>query len=828
MHGAATVAFMRCRLPAGVAAVGAAALLALSANAAAKDYAGTALNIIPSGQWGNAGAPPAATEQAAMYDGLTPLFDQVTSADLTRFFKPQTFGTRDQCPCTEERVPRRGVRIVRDRYNVPHITGRNRLDLDWAAGWVLATDRALLMSLGRYPARFAALDAPGVNAFGLVTSLTTVRVTEQADRIIERAQTAALKARGREGRALLRDIDEYVKGINARLKHDGSVERPWGRVDVYAINALAGQIFGQGGGDETRRAMMLDGLQRKLGATQGRQVFDDLSERVDDDTSVTIGKRFPYGAVPSRAPGSAVIDNGSMAQAALAATANATTAHRNMSNFLIVSGRRSANGHPLFVAGPQIGYFYPGLTLEMDLRAPGIQARGAAMPGGAGNLLIGRGEDFAWSLTSAGSDTNDQFVETLCGGSETKYLFKGRCRKMGFVDAGEITGRGPVRYRTTVHGPVLGYARVKGRKVAISFARSSRGKDVLWQLAFKRFTDGKVTGVRSFFAAAATSPFTFNVGYADDRDIAMYSTGLLPLRDRRVDPRLPTIGDGRFEWKGFLPARDHPQIVNPSSGQLVNWNNRPAAGFPSADDNWAQGSTQRNQMLEAGLKKRDKHDLASVTAAMNAAATQDLRVQGSLLAGISGVLDGSQPPSARSGQLLDLLLRWRGAGASRLDRDLDGLIDAGPAAAIVDELYPRLADKVLEPVLGPELNAQLTSLTGRTNAPSSGFSGGRIGYLDKDLRALTGTRFRTPFKTRFCGRGDRAACQAAIWAAFEEAGAALAAARGSEDPAQWTSDATRERIRFAPGLIQTTIRYTNRPSGIQQVISFTGHRKVRR
>ena len=47
----------------------------------------------------------------------------------------------------------------------------------------------------------------------------------------------------------------------------------------------------------------------------------------------------------------------------------------------------------------------------------------------------------------------------------------------------------------------------------------------------------------------ATSPFTFNVGYADDRDIAMYSAGRLPVRDTRVDPRLPTKGTGEYEWQ---------------------------------------------------------------------------------------------------------------------------------------------------------------------------------------------------------------------------------------------------------------------------------------
>src|SRR5205823_1503213 len=201
---------------------------------------------------------------------------------------------------------------------------------------------------------------------------------------------------------------------------------------------------------------------------------------------------------------------------------------------------------------PQIGYFYPGLTLELDLKGPGFEARGAAIPGGAGNILIGRGPDFAWSLTSAGSDTNDQFVETLCGGSQTKYMYKGKCRKMGRIDAGNIAGQGEVVFNTTVHGPVQGYATSAGKRVAISFKRSSYGKDILWQIMFKRLSTGQVSGLKTFYSAAATSPFTFNVAYADDKNIATYSAGLLPLRDKRVDPRLPTKGTGQFEWKGFL------------------------------------------------------------------------------------------------------------------------------------------------------------------------------------------------------------------------------------------------------------------------------------
>lgn len=804
-----------------------AAALALPAAASAKDYAGTALNIIPSGQYGAATPPAGADQQAKMYDALTPLFDKVTPTDLTKDFKPETFGTKGQCPCHREAVPHPGITIVRDRYDVPHITGRNRLDLDWAAGWVLQEDRGLVLALGRYPARLAALDAPGVDAFSLVTGLRAVQVTKQADSIINREQTAALKARGPEGVSLLADIDQYVKGMNARLTAEGSSAKPYTRVDIYSLNALAGQIFGQGGGDEARSSMLLDGLRRKLGSATGTRVWSQLTEHLDNDTPVTISKRFPYEAIPAHASGNAVIDNGSMNAATAQAAATPTKAHRNMSNFELLSGKRSTNGHPLFVAGPQIGYFYPGLTLEMDLKAPGIEARGAAMPGGAGNLLIGRGQDYAWSLTSADSDTNDQFVETLCGGSDTKYLFKGRCRTMGAVDAGVIVGRGAVKYRTTVHGPVLGYATVGGRRVAISFQRSSHGRDVLWQLAFKRLTDGQVTGVKSFYAAAATSPFTFNVGYADDKNIAMYSTGALPLRDKRVDPRLPTVGTGQYEWKGFLSAAAHPHVANPASGELINWNNKPAAGFGSSDSNWDQGSIQRVELLRAGIAKRKKHTLASVVSAMNAASTQDLPVQGTLLNGINSVLKGSTAPTPQADEMLRLLNQWRATGSSRLDRDLSGTIDAGAAPGIMDVLYPRLADAVLDPVLGPQLGAQLSARVGDTNDTGSGFTGGRIAYVDKDLRELTGTRFASPFSTHFCGLGVLAACQRSIWQAFADTAAALSTAQGTTDPTRWTANANAERIRFAPGLLQTTIRYTNRPSGIQQVLTFTGHRKGR-
>ncbi|HEX8083436.1 MAG TPA: penicillin acylase family protein [Solirubrobacteraceae bacterium] len=796
--------------------------LLLHAPAAANDYAETALNIIPSNQPGSIPVPPNADLQTQMYDGLTPLFDNVTNDDLNRFFKSSKFGVGPDGPGTRERVPRKGVTITRDRFSVPHIKGTNRANVVWAMGWVLQEDRGLLLQQGRNPGRLAALDAPNIDAFDLVVSLKQFTPTRQANRIINRTQTRALRKMGREGKAILRDIDLFVAGINARLKFEKSQFPKYTRTDIFGFIALAGQIFGEGGGREARNAEFYDALRDRMGAAPALDLFDDVTNVNDPDSPTTISTSFPQGRSGASSEGNAVVDAGSLQ---LIQPSGGRAAERLQppaaSNFLIVGAGRSTNGHPLFVGGPQIGYFYPGLTLEADLEWPGRQVRGVYSPAHPGVIFIGRDEDFSWSLTSAGTDNTDTFVEELCG-SDTRYRYKGRCRRMGSVDAGVIAGSGAVRYPTTVHGPVIGYATVDGTRVALSTKRASYGRDAQWMAGFRRANLGKIRSARGMFKAFSDSPYTFNVGYADDRNIAMYSAGRLPLRDDRVDPRLPTKGTGDFEWEGFLKPADHAQQIEHPSGTLVNWNNRPAVNWGASDENWNYGSVQRVEMLQAGLAKRDKHDLASVTAAMNAAATQDLRSV-ALTPKLSALLRGGGRgfPSERAQKMLEALEAWNARGSSNLDRDEDGFVDAGPGPAVMYALYPRLVRAVLGGALGPQTD-EFIRLVGSVDSNFQGFSGGAITHLDKVLGALTGEQFRSPYKTQFCGTAPE--CRERVFTAFDEAGAALEAAQGA-DVAAWRAEAGR--IKFAPGLLQRTIRFTNRPSGIQVVTSFTGHRGPR-
>jgi acyl-homoserine lactone acylase PvdQ len=803
-------------------------LAAQPASAAAADYADTALNIIPSGQYGGLPPPDGADRQARMYDGLTPLFDQVTGADLTRFFKSERFGVDTAGPGTPESVPRPGVTIIRDRFNVPHVFASTYDGGIWAAGWIVAEDRGLLLNQARYNARVAAIDAPGLSALGLIAGLQNFQPSAQTEAEVVK-QTQVLRNAGPEGRAVLRDIDTFISGINDYLDENSPSTAPWTRKDVYAVNALKGQFVGEGGGDEARRSQFLAGLQQRLGRYRGKSVFDDLRQFKNPESPTSVDRRFEYGDLPSQPKGSVILDPGSYQPtpaADSAAVSNEALAEQGQaSNVLMIDADQSKTGNPLMVGGPQIGYFYPGLTYEIDMHAPGLQWRGATSAPFPGYMLIGRGEDFATTLTSSSGDIIDQYVERLCQGSARKYIFRGECRPMRQFNAGTLNGE-PVRFLTTVHGPVEGYATVNGTKVAISSKRSSYGKDVLDQLFFRRLSTGQVHDPQSFFRAAAKTPQTFNSFYIDHRHIAQFTSGRLPIRPRSLDPGLPTLGTGEYEWQGFLSADKHIQGMDPRDGTVTNWNNISAHGFGASDENWGgNGSAARVDLLDYNLRRLRGSDgkwtLAEVTSAMNAAATQDVRAIDTVPL-LRRLLPPAQPSDQLTRQMILLLIDWRQRGGSRLDRNLDGEIDH-PGAAIMDSVWPKIADGFMMSKLGPQLD-ELDSLFDRFNQPPGGQYNGWYQYFDRDIRRLLGMPVARPLNQRYCGGGDLGQCRNVIRRQFQAAAAELTAQQGTSDPAEWRADATAERISFVPGLLPYTMRYTNRPSGIQQVISFAGHR----
>jgi acyl-homoserine lactone acylase PvdQ len=810
----------------------AAALLAPAAFA--QDYANIARDIVPSGQYGSAAPPPQATQQAQMYNALTPLFNHVTASDLVSDFKPEQLGIAGAPgPVTTETVTQPGVTLYRDAYDVPYIYGTTRDDVTWGSGWVTAEDRGLLLQEARYIALLPAVDAPGQNAIGLIGSVASFTPSAQTEREVAK-QTGGLLAAGAEGRAILHDIDVYVAGINGYLNaHNHTLGiytnvPDFTRTDVYAFNAVKDQFVGQGGGNQAINAEFLSSLQRRMGAARGYTVWNDLRQAYDQEAPASVPGHISFQPKPTSTDGNVLLDPGSLSPAASAALTVQHQARRHASNALLVSGARSATHHPIMVAGPQIGYFYPGLTLEMDLEGPGIHQRGVSTAPFPGYIFIGRSQDQGWSLTSAGLDQIDTYVETLCGHSIHRYMFDGKCRAMTFFDAGKLTtkkGTTEVAFYRTDHGSVFGYARVHGRLVALTHRRASYGKDVLDLLFYYRLAHGQVHNVHQFFKAASLTPQTFNSLYMDDKDIGVFTSGLVPIRPANVDQDLPISGTGKEEWRGFVSFKNHPQGIDPANGEIVNWNNRPQTGYQAPDDNWSLGAIHRVDLLLNNLGHGGGLTPERVVSAMNEAATQDVREM-TLEPLLSKLLHGGRAPSSRAATMLSLLDHWHAQGGSRLDRTGNGQITA-PGAAIMDTAWPLLAKAWASSVLGQGLSAQLASFVSVYDQPNNGMgTGGQEtgwhSWIDKDLRTILGQRVKGPFAVRYCGAGSLQSCRSLLWGAIDQAGNQLAARQGA-DPANWHSSAIAEQISFVPGLLPYKMAYTNRPTGIQQILSFSGH-----
>jgi acyl-homoserine lactone acylase PvdQ len=703
-----------------------------------------------------------------------------------------------------------GGRARHDAYGIPHVYGQTRADVAYGAGWTTARDRGLLLQVGRGPARVAVADVPNVDAFSLVTSLQSFTPSAAAEALVTQQAQLLIDTYGAEGQQILDDAQAYADGINGYWAAHGVTAAPATVNDVIAVTAFIGSIFGAGGGGEAANADLLAKLQQQLGADQGHKAWVDVMLADDPEAPTTITKTFPYGPLTGGpVTGSVVLDAGSImsidpreraSQVALAPP------RRRASNFLVAAPTRSASGNSLAVMGPQLGYYYPEIVQQIDLHGPDFVAQGVGVPGLAMYILIGRTPDYAWSLTSAGNDVRDVFAEELCepNGAQptrasTHYVFKRDCIAMTSFNAGTL-GTTPLIYNLTVHGPVFATATVGGKPYALSRRRSTYLRDGLNLAALKHMTEGKASTPVRFWKTANEFGFTFNWAWVARDKTAYFCSGLLPRRARGLDRRLPTLGTGRYEWRGFLRWKRHPHDVTGPDGLLLNWNNRSALGFMHGDDE-PYGSVQRVEMFNSWPAQPHITDNVGI---MNRAATEDVRAP--VWPVVSRVLHTGTAPNPRDQEIVDLLDDWVGRAAPRLDANNDTFYDeAGPT--IMDAMWRPIANAVMSPVFGPLLGDldNVRSLDGLEGES----------YVDKDLRKLLGDPVVGPFNLAYCGNGSLAACRDSLWQAIDTTADATATAQGQTDPAMWQSKAAVSG--FVPGLLPNTFPFTNRPT-FQQVL----------
>ncbi|MFC0601626.1 penicillin acylase family protein [Streptomyces palmae] len=862
--------------------------------------------------------PAHSDDQLAPYDKLVSGYPALTDASLTQFFNDASFGVPEDQVASVTR-PRADVTITRDKKTgVPHIKGTTREGTEFGAGYAAAQDRLWLLDVFRHVGRgeltpFAG-GAPANQGleqdFFRQAPYTEADLQAQIDRIVA--------TEGERGRQAMADVQAYVDGINAyrtqakdgryfpgeyvltghidAITNVGEIE-PFKPTDLIALASVVGALFGNGGGGEVESALSLLAAQQKYGVQEGTRVWESFRERNDPEATLTVhdGSAFPYAGKPDHAAGTALPDPGSVTAEPLvfdrqggAATGARSTvkaprkleplrgvfddgvlprdllsSKHGMSNALLVSGKHTASGHPVAVFGPQTGYFAPQLLMLQELQGPGISARGASFAGVGMYVQLGRGQDYAWSATSASQDITDTYAVELCspdggtpGRDATSYRYHGQCLPMEKIErrnawqptVADSTAAGSYRlqaYRTK-YGIVTHRATVGGKPVAYTALRSTYRHEADSIIGFQMLNDpGYVHDAQSFQSAANNIDYAFNWFYADSRQTAYFNSGMNPVRAADVDPALPIAAEPAYEWRDFEPAANtaaytppaqHPQSVD--QDYYISWNNKQAAEYSSAG--FGNGSVHRGDLLNdrvRALVAKGGVTRASLTRAMAEAAVTDLRGE-DVLPELLRVLRSKPIDDPQLTQAVQQLESWQAAGAQRRETSADSHRYAHTdAVRIMDAWWPLLIEAEFKPGLGGELYDRLRTNLSIDESPSAGhgatgshagssFQYGWWSYADKDLRAVLGDPVRGGLAKPYCGNGELSACRDALLGTLRQAvdKPATEVYPGDANCAagdQWCADAIIHRP--IGGISQKTVNWQNRPT-YQQVVEFPAHR----
>ncbi len=849
--------------------------------------------------------PPNSNDQTAPYAGLLYAPPGLTDQALTGYFNAETLGTPPDVSRIETLHPPAGsVTITRDSHDVPHIKGSDPVALGFGAGYAAAEDRLFLMDVLRHYGSGTLTGFLGPTCANEQMDHDQLLAAPYTD-AQRQAQVDALPARyGAQGAQLVAMATSYVSGINqditesrfdlSKLPADYAATStplplPFTPADVISAASLVGGLLGRGGGAELRNAALYQHLLAITpNAADARAILADLRQANDPAAPTTIrDQAFPYEIPGAIDPATTALPDDARATLAamgqpgadepdcpgapnpitaaisplLDAVAALPAALGNIghSNALV----HSADGHPLAVFGPQVSYFAPQVLMQEDLQAPGISAAGVAFPGTGFVVEMGRGQNYAWSATSAGTDNTDVRLEALCdpaggpvGPREPFYLFNGSCLPMDHqsftvtalptvasIAAGGILPR-VITHDTflTNHGVVQGWSTAGDKPVAVVAQRSTYNREVDSGIGFLAWNQPTLThDAASFIAGTANVGYTFNWFYLDAAHIAYAVSGRDPIRSPGVDPTLPSWGTGGAEWQGFLSPGAHPHEVDPPQGWFTSWNNKPAPGFSAADDQYGYGPVYRSQSLDAAIAqqlaaKGGHLARADLVAAMERAATVDLTGASVLPELLQSVDPATQPPAVRA--MLTELGAWLADGAARKKAAPgDAQYRHAGAVAAMDHLEVQLVQALFGNVLSdPSLpNGGLDLVDGvpydysvlpmvfadtpnsRGARLGSAYDSGYESYAVKVLRQMRGAPVAAPFgptlSARLCS-GGLPACAGAVANALQQTAADLAAANGATtDPTRWSvspalANANRAAAAaFPPGAAQTMPQY---------------------
>jgi len=494
------------------------------------------------------------------------------------------------------------VTILRDAYGVPRIFANSVHSLFVGNGYAVAEDRAWQMEKYRLTAEGRLAEVFGEKYLEHDKEVRRDGMTREE----WRAEFQRLTPNVQEiFAAYVEGVNRYLEGAQKEGKLSGEFAKaqrtpePWTVEDCMAIAGMMGRRFGASGVDHLRNQAVLDDLARRLGSRDaGLKVFNDVAWTDDPAAISSVETRRIITQPPNSTPAAPAappakttaldpqhlraLDLEANSAAVFAAARELGLPTKWGSYSWILSPSKSASGNALLVGGPQMGFATPQIAHEVQLTGGGFNVMGMGFAGIPG-ILIGANDHLAWTSTSGASHNEDVFIEKLKPGDEHQYFYRGAYHEMEHRVERILVKEKPALdydvYRT-VHGPVISWSPQKD--IAYSKQMAYFGKEYNTAEAFLELNTAK--RIQDLPPLAAKIASSHNILAAtQDGDIGFWHCGFFPVYRKGADPRFPLRGTGEDDWQGFIPFERLPQAINPKSGIIFNWNNKPGPDWVNAD-----------------------------------------------------------------------------------------------------------------------------------------------------------------------------------------------------------------------------------------------------
>jgi penicillin amidase len=698
-------------------------------------------NVTPPGNNGHIPAPQLAAALAGTYSPP----NSTDQRDLYVNWGRKGWAFSDEADLDNPIKPdgRTDVRIYVDDWGVPKIFGDTDRAAQFGVGYAMASQRLFQADVFRHVARGEMAEFLGGQVWydydreWRKTFYTDHELMVMFRRAFHRRERRLVKA-------YLAGVNTYIEEamtdpqkMPAEYAALGVVPEEWELRHALAVFVLQARDSVEGFGQELDNAILLQDLQKRLGDKRGSEVFRDIRFIRDPGAYTTAPRsegrfRYPGGGFEGlNAPGVAMPDKPGQLRAVAAGQQKVATAltavglnRKQASNAITVTRGLSDNGRPLLLGGPQLDYLVPGIFWEFEVHGRTQHARGIGFAGTAGVVLIGKSPTHTWTITYGYTDQVDNFLVPLDPKRpDTHYKRRGESKPLQTynttvtckadqtgalgqpgaedtcdgapADQTEITVK-----RVPAYGPVVGRVQVGGKPYAVVRTAAHWKREIANGRPFitlnKAATRDKVRDAVKDFTVS------LNINYVDDRGHAgFWHVARPPIRAEGTDVRLPTLGTGRYDWKGVVPPRRIPHAINPDQGYTVNWNNQVGKGWHNGDSNyWA--AEQRVNMLARRMKAlaaRGDIRVDDLWRVNREAAFQDARLHDALPF-LRKAFRGHSPENEKVRGALTLVRRWNGMRTS--SKEGDTWVYRHAATLIWDRFFALLQREVLHNELGDE------------------------------------------------------------------------------------------------------------------------------